>query len=195
MGAGVAGCALAFQLGKEGRRVLLLDRDLSEPDRYGVGVVACARARMRWWSAQLTDMPALLFFLHGARSIVGELLQPGGYLKLKELGLGHCIDGIDAQKVLGYCIMKDGESARLGYPTVDGAPVAGYSFHNGRFIMKLREAAVSHPSVVLRQGGVRRLNGPNGEAWKQGMVVKGVQYQVGPDAGTTTSGKPVKAAH
>jgi len=33
VGAGIAGCALAFQLGKEGRRVLLLERDLSEPDR------------------------------------------------------------------------------------------------------------------------------------------------------------------
>ena len=31
--------------------------------------------------------------------IVGELLQPGGYLKLKELGLAKCVDGIDSQKV------------------------------------------------------------------------------------------------
>ncbi len=38
---------------QDGRRVLVLERDLSEPDR-----------------------------------IVGELLQPGGYLKLVELGLG-----------------------------------------------------------------------------------------------------------
>ena len=31
--------------------------------------------------------------------IVGELLQPGGYLKLKELGLSSCVDNIDSQKV------------------------------------------------------------------------------------------------
>lgn len=37
---------------QEGRRVRVIERDLSEPDR-----------------------------------IVGELLQPGGYLKLQELGL------------------------------------------------------------------------------------------------------------
>lgn len=30
--------------------------------------------------------------------IIGELLQPGGYLMLKRLGLAHCVDGIDAQK-------------------------------------------------------------------------------------------------
>ncbi|XP_052722995.1 squalene epoxidase 1 isoform X3 [Vigna angularis] len=52
VGAGVAGSALAYTLGKDGRQVLVIERDLSEPDR-----------------------------------IVGELLQPGGYLKLIELGL------------------------------------------------------------------------------------------------------------
>ncbi|KAA8549889.1 hypothetical protein F0562_001573 [Nyssa sinensis] len=52
VGAGIAGSALACTLGKDGRRVLVIKRDLTEPDR-----------------------------------IVGELLQPGGYLKLIELGL------------------------------------------------------------------------------------------------------------
>ena len=33
MGAGVAGASLAYALGVEGRRVLLLERDLSEPVR------------------------------------------------------------------------------------------------------------------------------------------------------------------
>lgn len=49
---------------QDGRRVLLLERDLTQPDR-----------------------------------IVGELLQPGGYLMLKRLGLEHTLEGIDAQKV------------------------------------------------------------------------------------------------
>ena len=44
--------------------MLLLERDLSQPDR-----------------------------------IVGELLQPGGFLKLKSLGLASCVEGIDSQKV------------------------------------------------------------------------------------------------
>ena len=30
---------------------------------------------------------------------VGELLQPGGYLMLKRLGLESCVDGIDSIKV------------------------------------------------------------------------------------------------
>ena len=51
---------------QDGRRVLLLERDLTQPDR-----------------------------------IVGELLQPGGYLMLKKLGLADATDEIDAQKVGG----------------------------------------------------------------------------------------------
>ena len=48
---------------QDGRKVLLLERDLSEPDR-----------------------------------IVGELLQPGGYMALKNLGLAQCVEGIESQK-------------------------------------------------------------------------------------------------
>lgn len=33
VGAGIAGCAAARAFGSDGRRVLLLERDLSEPDR------------------------------------------------------------------------------------------------------------------------------------------------------------------
>ena len=93
VGAGVAGASLAYALGNEGRNVLLLERDLSEPVR-----------------------------------IVGELLQPGGYLKLKELGLEHCVDKIDAQKVYGYAMYKDGGEALVGYPLEGrGDDVAGRS--------------------------------------------------------------------
>ena len=49
---------IAFTLQVQaGRRVLLIERDLKQPDR-----------------------------------IIGELLQPGGYL------MAHCVEGIDAQK-------------------------------------------------------------------------------------------------
>ncbi|KAG8478455.1 hypothetical protein CXB51_028378 [Gossypium anomalum] len=78
VGAGVAGAALAHTLGKEGRRVRVIERDLTEPDR-----------------------------------IVGELLQPGGYLKLAELGLEDCVEEIDAQRVLGYAVFKDGRNTKL----------------------------------------------------------------------------------
>ena len=66
-------------------------------------------------------------------------------------------------QVYGYCMFKDDEEAKVGYPTegFDG-DVAGRSFHNGRFVQRLREAAASVPSITLRQGIAKRLL--NGEA-------------------------------
>ncbi|KAG6517463.1 hypothetical protein ZIOFF_020855 [Zingiber officinale] len=103
VGAGVAGSALAYMLGKDGRRVHVIERDLSEPDR-----------------------------------IVGEILHPGGYLKLLELGLEDCVDEIDAQRVVGYALFKDRKSTRLTYPLEKHhEDVAGRSFRNGLNIVRV----------------------------------------------------------
>ncbi|KAL3514347.1 hypothetical protein ACH5RR_027064 [Cinchona calisaya] len=136
VGAGVAGAALAHTLGKDGRRVHVIERDLSEPDR-----------------------------------IVGELLQPGGYLKLIELGLEDCVEGIDAQRVFGYALFKDGKRTRLAYPLERfHSDVSGRSFHNGRFIQRMREKAASLPNVRLEQGTVISLLEEKG-------TIRGVQYK------------------
>ncbi|XP_009378595.2 squalene monooxygenase SE2-like [Pyrus x bretschneideri] len=136
VGAGVVGSALAYTLGKDGRRVHVIERDLSEPDR-----------------------------------IVGELLQPGGYLRLVELGLEDCVNEIDAQRVFGYALYKDGKSTKLPYPLENFHPdVAGRSFHHGRFIQRMREKASSLPNVRLEQGTVTSLLEEKG-------TVKGVQYK------------------
>ncbi|KAK6938539.1 hypothetical protein RJ641_032047 [Dillenia turbinata] len=136
VGAGVAGSALAHTLGKDGRQVHVIERDLTEPDR-----------------------------------IVGELLQPGGYLKLIELGLEDCVEEIDAQRVFGYALFKDGRNTRLSYPLEKfHSDVSGRSFHNGRFIQRMREKASTLPNVRLEQGTVTSLLEENG-------TIKGVQYK------------------
>lgn len=136
VGAGVAGAALAYTLGKDGRQVHVIERDLTEPDR-----------------------------------IVGELLQPGGYLKLIELGLEDCVNEIDAKKVYGYALYKDGKDTRLSYPLEKfHKDVAGRSFHHGRFIKRLREKAASLPNVRLEQGTVTSLVEEKG-------TIKGVHYK------------------
>ncbi|KAK4477432.1 hypothetical protein RD792_016653 [Penstemon davidsonii] len=145
VGAGVAGAALAYTLGKDGRRVRVIERDLTEPDR-----------------------------------IVGELLQPGGYLKLIELGLADCVDNIDAQRVVGYALFKDGKNTKLSYPLEKfHSDVAGRSFHNGRFIQRMREKAATLPNVQLEQGTVTSLLEENG-------TIKGIQYK-------TKTGEEMKA--
>lgn len=69
--------------------------------------------------------------------IVGELLQPGGYKALKKLGMGDCLEGIDAVPTYGYCVIESGETVHIPYP--DGEE--GRSFHHGRFIQALRGKA------------------------------------------------------
>ncbi|KAK9061916.1 hypothetical protein SSX86_019100 [Deinandra increscens subsp. villosa] len=136
VGAGVSGAALAYALGKEGYKIRVIERDLTEPDR-----------------------------------IVGELLQPGGYLKLIELGLEDCVEEIDGQTVLGYALFKDGKSTKLPYSLEEFHPdVSGRSFHNGRFIRRMREKAASLPNVKLEQGTVTSLVEDEG-------TIRGVQYK------------------
>nr|GMC83569.1 squalene monooxygenase-like [Ipomoea batatas] len=136
VGAGVAGAALAYTLGKDGRRVHVIERDLTQPDR-----------------------------------IVGELLQPGGYLKLIELGLEDCLGTIDAQRVYGYALFKDGRSTKLSYPLEKfESDVTGRSFHHGRFVQRMREKAATLSNIRLEQGTVMRLVEEDG-------TVKGVQYK------------------
>ncbi|KAG0320558.1 Squalene epoxidase [Dissophora globulifera] len=80
IGGGVLGASFAVTFGKQGQRVLMIERDLSEPDR-----------------------------------IVGELLQPGGYNALKELGLADCLEGIDAVPALGYGVIRGSEMVHIPY--------------------------------------------------------------------------------
>ncbi|KAF2321238.1 hypothetical protein GH714_036163 [Hevea brasiliensis] len=127
VGAGVAGSALAYTLGKDGRRVHVTERDPSLPDRT-----------------------------------VGELLQPGGHLKLIELGLEDCVEDIDAQQVLGYALHKNGTTTKLSYPLQRfDLDVAGRSSHNGRFIKD---------AVRLEEGTVTSLLEVKG-------TITGVQYK------------------
>ncbi|KAF5835297.1 SE-domain-containing protein [Dunaliella salina] len=139
VGCGIAGSALAYAQAKAGRRVLVLERDLQQPDR-----------------------------------IVGELLQPGGYLMLKKLGMEDCVTDIDSQKVYGYALIKNGQCVKLGYP-MEGYTddVAGRSFHHGRFVQKLRHLAATQPSLTMRQGLAKRIvQHPN----SVGVVIRGASW-------------------
>ncbi|KAL1106462.1 hypothetical protein V6Z11_D04G204400 [Gossypium hirsutum] len=97
--------------------------------------------------------------------------MPGGYLKLIELGLGDCVDEIDAQPILGYTLNKDGKEALVSFPLEKfQSHVVGKTFHNGRFVQRLRKKAASLHNVSLEQGTVTSLLEENG-------IVKGVHYK------------------
>ena len=85
--------------------------------------------------------------------IVGELLQPGGIIALKHLGMESCLEGIDAILVKGYCVVEGGKAVHIPYPGTH----EGRSFHHGRFIMKLREAASRAKGVEMIEATVTDL--------------------------------------
>ncbi|KAG2382215.1 hypothetical protein C9374_005417 [Naegleria lovaniensis] len=133
VGAGIAGCALGSVLSKASKKVLVIERDMSEPDR-----------------------------------IIGELLQPGGVQHLKDLGLGHCLEGIEAATVKGYQVFYKDETVHMPYPQ----SAEGRAFHYGRFIMNLRRACEKDGAKMIQRvvtGLIEKTPG----------LVEGVEYKEG----------------
>lgn len=108
--------------------------------------------------------------------IVGELLQPGGCLALKELGLSECLDDIEAVEVRGYKVFWGGSQVAIPYPperadrrmtwtdgslwggrTEDDRLQEGRSFHHGRFVQRLRWQAKRSPGVVVLEASAGEL--------------------------------------
>jgi squalene monooxygenase len=85
--------------------------------------------------------------------IVGELLQPGGVAALCSLGLGSCLDGIDAIPVHGYAVLDAGQTVHIPYPS----RAEGRSFHHGRFVQKLRACARAASGVDVFEATVTDL--------------------------------------
>jgi squalene monooxygenase len=82
------------------------------------------------------------------KRIVGELLQPGAVQSLAQMGLGHLLDGFDAQPVEGYSLLQGDEKITIPYPD----NYKGMGLHNGRFLQQIRASA-------LQNGSVRQIHG------------------------------------
>ncbi|XP_010454706.1 PREDICTED: squalene epoxidase 5 [Camelina sativa] len=106
--------------------------------------------------------------------MMGEFMQPGGRLMLSKLGLEDCLEGIDAQIATGMAVYKDGKEADTLFPVENNNNFPyepfGRSFHNGRFVQRLRQKASSLSNVRLEEGTVRSLIEEKG-------VIKGVTYK------------------
>ncbi|KAH9962575.1 squalene epoxidase [Russula dissimulans] len=117
----------------------------------GAGIAGSALAHALSASAASTSRTTPLRIALLERSlaepdrIVGELLQPGGVAALRALGLGSCLDGIDAIPVHGYAVLDAGATVHIPYP----AGAEGRSFHHGRFVQNLRARARAAPGVDL----------------------------------------------
>ncbi|KAG8441636.1 hypothetical protein GDO86_010716 [Hymenochirus boettgeri] len=105
--------------------------------------------------------------------IVGELLQPGGYQALKDLGLGDAVEGLDAHVVHGYVVhnIESKTEVEIPYPLNEDKQLqCGRAFHHGRFIMGLRRIAMAEDNVSYIEGTVTQL-------LEENDTVIGVQYR------------------
>jgi squalene monooxygenase len=112
------------------------------------------------------------------KRIVGELLQPGAVLSLQQMGLANLLEGLDAQTVDGYSLLKGDEKFTIPYTDLH----KGIGLHNGRFLQQIRASALQNDSVTQIHGKAIELL----ENEKQEII--GVRYR---DA--ATSG--IKAIH
>ncbi|CAK7227723.1 Squalene epoxidase [Sporothrix curviconia] len=139
----------------------------------GAGVLGCALAFAM--ANQGRSVLLLEHNMHEPDRIVGELMQPGGVASLRRLGLGECVEGIDAVACHGYHVVYNGDDVVIPYPPVDAdgnVPMDAYvpgsseekkksskrdgsktpegcSFHHGRFIMQLRRKCLAHPNITV----------------------------------------------
>lgn len=92
---------------------------------------------------------------------MGELLQLGGVQALQKLGLGHCLDDIDAIPVLSYLVTYHAQPIKMPYPQDaskgDGSRVEGRSFYHGKFVQALRMAAMQHKNVTVVEDTATKL--------------------------------------
>lgn len=85
--------------------------------------------------------------------ILGELLQPGGFMRLQALGLGSCVEGIDAIPMTGYALYRNKEEFTIKYP-VDGKQITGFGLRNGHFMQNLRASLDPYNNITKISGRV-----------------------------------------
>lgn len=118
----------------------------------GAGIAGCAIATA--FARQGRQVLVVERSLREPDRIVGELLQPGDVASLSQLGLGHCLSGIEAAPVEGYQLFWKDEQATFWFCPLpakgkhDEKPV-GRSFHHGKFVASLRRAVDSEPNATL----------------------------------------------
>jgi len=88
--------------------------------------------------------------------IIGELMQPGGIQALNELGLSHLLEGIDAQEINGYNLIKGDERFTIKYEEVQKG-IKGVGLRNGKFLTNIREELKKRENITLVQGNVTQI--------------------------------------
>lgn len=146
VGAGIVGCTLAYGLAQSGRKVLLLERDLSFQDRI-VGELlqpgGCASLAQLGMLDCLDGIDARL--CRGYEVYWGQQSIPTLYPDAPEaLKLDFGDDGLSNEV-----------DARM--PRDSQGRAQGRSFHHGRFVQALRNKVTQSPNITLVEATVNDL--------------------------------------
>ncbi|WYZ45344.1 hypothetical protein EsH8_VIII_000660 [Colletotrichum jinshuiense] len=130
----------------------------------GAGVFGCAIAYAL--GQQGRSVILLERWMREPDRIVGELLQPGGIVALRQLGLADTLEDIDSVPCRGYKVSFHGDGVDIPYPSFDengrmihpaenqssfgsAKQKEGRTFHHGRFIMNLRKACQRQENITI----------------------------------------------
>ncbi|KAL2175742.1 squalene epoxidase [Thermothelomyces heterothallicus CBS 202.75] len=132
----------------------------------GAGVFGCAIAYAL--ANQGRSVILLERWMHEPDRIVGELLQPGGVAALRELGLGHCLEGIDAVPCYGYHIVYRGDEVAFRYPPLekDGEVVVDPAGNREKYKQGLAAFANGHANGHAKDAGR-----PEGRSFHHGRFI------------------------
>lgn len=157
IGAGVVGPAIATAFAREGRKVLLIERDWSRPDRIVGELMQPAGIKAL---KELGMVQAL--------NNIDAIYHTGYYIKYfnRSVTLDY-IDKEQANKTnpvrpVPFCVF-DGNDKLLSDRTLDAKDwdesekVRGIAFHHGDFLMNLRLIACREPNVTKCEGTAVRL--------------------------------------
>ncbi|GAA5838135.1 hypothetical protein JCM11251_004721 [Rhodosporidiobolus azoricus] len=153
IGAGILGSALSYSLAQSGRRVLLLERDLSEPDRIvgellqPGGVRALESLGIKDTLDEIDAVPC-----EGYQVFWGEKSVPIPY-PAEDTGLPSEQARLSDKKSVSH----------------DTPKAKGCSFHHGRFVQNLRRKAASASNVTLVEATVNSLL-PDPSAGADGVI-------------------------
>jgi squalene monooxygenase len=97
--------------------------------------------------------------------IVGELMQPGGVTQLREMGLGHVLEGFDAQTITGYALFLRDQHFSITYPEQQ----TGRGLRNGKMLQAMRNHLYTLDNITIIEGTAVSLIEDN-------QKVLGIQY-------------------
>lgn len=178
VGAGTAGASAAVTLARQGRKVLLVERCMSEQDRIvgellqpgglraleRLGLDACAKEGT---DSVVVDGYAILRPDGAEQKGSVMLYYPENDPEKKSELFGKGVKPAAAAATAGAAVGEKGEGPR----EVPREVPRGRSFHNCRFVQRLREAALAEPNVRVVEATVSKLlEGDSGE-------VVGVRYR------------------